>query len=211
MAKILATIYMSVLFFFCIWYMVFQINEYIDRMKARKRMQAAKEPERPPEPESIIDIVGKSSTVFLAPLTPVSKEPFMSDDLEKEPAAQAEPDILPEAVEANLNSPVILEDDELDEYSGDITDLEGNFSKGLTYQQISDAIDVVEGRKSGEMDEYLAGETFCIMPDDFLNVICMQTEHEIIVKKLIEGYVDSVGKKKPPPALVANFDINLYV
>ena len=211
MAKILATIYLSVLFFFCIWYMVFQIKECIDRMRARKRMQAAREPERPPEPEPIINVIGKSSTVFLAPLMPVSKEPFMSDDLEKEPAAEAEPDIVPEAIEANLNRPVILEDDEMDEYSGDNSDSEENLSKGLTYQQISDAIDVVEGRKSGENDEYLAGETFSMMPDDFVNMICMQADHEAMVKKLIAGYVDFPAKMKPVPVLIESFDINKYV
>jgi len=47
-------------------------------------------------------------------------------------------------------------------------------SQGLTFEQISHAVDVVEGKKSGEKDEYFAGETLSVMPDDFLNMICMQ-------------------------------------
>ena len=213
MAKILGIIYMVVLFLFTICYMLFQISEWIDRMKARKRMRAAREPEKPVEPIPAIDVVGKSTTVFLVPLISASLEPMMSEELELDvkPSVETEPDILPENVDANLNSAVILEDDELDEYSGDNSDWEGNLSKGLTYQQISDAIDVVEGRKSGENYEYLAGETFALMSSDFLNMICTQADHEAKVKKLIAGYVDSVGVIKPVPALVANFDIKKYV
>jgi len=70
---------------------------------------------------------------------------------------------------------------------------------------------VVKGRKSGENDELLAGETFSIMPTDFLDVICMQSDHEAMVKKLITGYLDFPQKMKPIPAMVANFDINKYV
>jgi hypothetical protein len=49
------------------------------------------------------------------------------------------------------------------------------------------------------------------MPDDFLNMICMQENYEAKVKKLIAGYLDFPGKMKPVAAMVANFDINQYV
>ena len=39
----------------------------------------------------------------------------------------------------------------------------------------------------------------------------MQAEHEAMVKKLIAGYLDYVGKMKPIPVPVATFDINKYV
>ena len=171
MEKILATIYLFFLFFLAMVYLFYQISELTDRRKARKQMQAAREQMMPYKPEPVIDVVGKSSTVFLAPLPSVHNDPFMSDNLEKEPATKTELDILPETVETNLNSPVILEEDEVEDYSGEPTDLEGNFSQGLTYQQISEAIDVVEGRKTGKTEEHLAGETFTVMPDDFVNMI----------------------------------------
>ena len=140
MAKILGIIYMVVLFLFCIWYLVFQTSEWIDRMKAKKRMREAREqePVKPQEPKPVVDVVGKSTTVFLAPLTPSSIEPFMSDDLEPEPAVESEQGITPEEVEANLNSAVILDEDELDDYSDEATDWDENMSKDLTCQQISD-------------------------------------------------------------------------
>jgi hypothetical protein len=176
-------------------------------------MKRNKTPEKAPEKplESEIDVVGKSTTAFLAPLIPASIKPIMSEDLEMESDVKNEPDIASEQVADNLNSPFIPDDDELEQYRNDDVDLSGEFSQGLTYQQISQAIDVVQGKTYGENDEIAAGETFSFMPSDFLDMICTQVEHESIVKRLISCYVDAVGKVKPAPALVANFDINNYV
>jgi hypothetical protein len=49
------------------------------------------------------------------------------------------------------------------------------------------------------------------MPDDFLNMICMQENYEAKVKTLIAGYLDFPDKMKPIQAMVANFDIKNYV
>jgi hypothetical protein len=166
-------------------------------------MRLARAPEKPAEP--VYHIVGKSTTVFLAPLTPV-----MSEDLvpELQTALEPEPDILPNDVETHLNHSVMIADDEPDTYpDGDLEEL----SQGLTFEQISHAVEVIEGKKSDEKDEYFAGETLSIMPDDFLNVICVQENYEAKVKKLIAGYLDFPGKMKPVPVVVANFDINKYV
>jgi len=171
-------------------------------VRARKRMSAARLTEKPSKP--VYDVVGKSTTVFLAPLMPV-----MSEDLEpeSETALEPEPDILPGEVETHLNFSIAIADDEPDVYPDDPMEL----SQGLTFEQISHAVEVVEGKKSGENNEYFAGETLSVMPDDFLNMICMQENYEVKVKKLIVGYLDFPGKMKPVPAMVANFDINQYV
>jgi len=81
----------------------------------------------------------------------------------------------------------------------------------LTYQQISQAIDVMEGKKSGVNEELIAGETFSLMPSDFLDLICLQTNYEMMVKSLIAGYENSIENMKPIPATVADFDIKNYV
>jgi len=202
---------MSVLFLFCMLYMVLQISNWIDRVRARKRMREARTQEKPME--TVIDVVGKSTTAFFAPLPPETIEPLMSEALElvMVSSAETEPDINPDNVEATLTNPFISDDDELEQYRNDDVDLTGDFSQGLTYQQISQAIDVVHGKKVGEPEEVAAGETFSFMPSDFLDMICAQAEHESVVKRLISCYVDSVGKVKPKTALVENFDINKYV
>jgi hypothetical protein len=201
-AKVLGTIYLSVLFLLSIWYIYCQISDAIDRVRARKRMMEAKTFEKPYEP--VYDVVGKSTTVFLAPLMPV-----MSEDLEPESvtALEPEPDVFPSEVEAHLNLSIAIADDEPEMYPDDNMEL----SQGLTFEQISHAVEVVEGKKSGENEEYFAGETLAVMPNDFLNMICLQENYEAKVKKLIAGYLDFPGKMKPVPAVVANFDIKNYV
>jgi hypothetical protein len=210
MAKILGFMYMSVLFLFTLWYMVFCISEWTYRMKERKRMRLAREPEKPVKPLPSVDVVGKSTTVFLAPLTP---EPILSEKLELDvkPVVETEPDIVPSEVEVLQNNTPALGEDELMDYPNENMDASADLSQGLTFEQISHAVEVLEGKKSGENNEYLAGETFSIMPDDFMNMICMQTDHESMIKRLIAGYLDFPDKMKPIPVLVANFDINNYV
>jgi hypothetical protein len=150
---------------------------------------------------SAYDVVGKSTTVFYAPLAP---EP------EGDSTMLTEPDTMSDEVEVNQNSPYIPDDDELEQYRGD-ADVTSEISQGLTFQEISQAIDVVEGRKSGEKEELLAAETLSIMPNEFLDMICMQANNESVVKKLIDSYVYSIGKVKPVPVAITEFDINKYV
>jgi len=204
-AKVLGTVYLSVLGLLSIWYIYFQISDWIDRMRARKKMREANTPEKPLEP--VIDVVGKSNTAFLSPLISASIEPMMGEGL----VVEAEPNINLEDVEINLPDRYIPDEEELAQYANDYVDLSGEFSQGLTFEQISQAIDVIQGKKSGEAEEIAAGETFSFMASDFLDMICAQVDHEAVVKRLISCYVDAVGKVKPIPALVANFDINKYV
>jgi hypothetical protein len=152
--------------------------------------------------EPVYDVVGKSTTVFYAPLN--LPEP------EKASTMLTEPDTMSDEVEANLNTAYIPDDDELEQYRSD-ADITDEISQGLTFQEISQAIDVVEGRVSGEAEELLAAETLSNMPDDFLNVICMQANQEAMVKKLISGYLDFNSKMKSVQLQVENFDINKYV
>ena len=210
MEKILATIYLFFLFFLAMVYLFYQISELIDRRKARKQMKAAREQTKPCEPEPLIDVVGKSTTAFLAPLIPEKQKPLMSEDLKPEPAAETEPDILPDDVEVKMSNPYVPDDEELEQYANDDVDNSGDFSQGMTFQQISHAIDVVERKKTGEDEELIAGETLNLMPSDFLTTICMQPEYENMVKNLIAGYVDLIGKK-PKPVVIVDFDINKYV
>ena len=207
MEKILATLYLIGVFFVGFVLISFYISDTIGKWKNRKSI-VENQPKPISEPD--YDVVGKSMTVFFAPLIPEKHEPMMSEDLEREPAAETEPGISPDEVEIKISNSYIPDDDELEQYASEDVDATGEFSQGLTYQQISHAIDVVEGKKSGENDELIAGETLNLMPSDFLNTICMQPEYENMVKKLISGYVDLIGKK-PKPAVMVDFDINQYV
>ena len=207
MENILATLYLIGVFFTAIVFILFYVSEVIDKWKKRKTI-VENEPQPIFEPE--IDVVGKSTTAFLTHIIFEKNEPMMSEDLKRKPSAEAEANISPDEVEVIMSRPYVPDDEELEQYANDDTDMSGDFSQGLTYQQISHAIDVVEGKKTGEDDEHIAGETFNLMPSDFLTAICMQPDYENAVKKLIAGYVDLIGKK-PKSTLIADFDINKYV
>jgi len=211
MEKILATIYLFILFFLAMVYLFYQTVELIDRRKARKQMKAAREQTKPCEPEPVIDVVGKSTTAFLAPFILEKQKPLMSEDLKPEPAAETEPDILPDDVEVKMNNPYVPDDEELEQYANDDVDASGEFSQGLTFQQISHAIDVVERKKTTEDDELIAGETLNLMPSDFINMICRQADFDFMVKKLIAGYEGSFTKMKQQSVVLVDFDINKYV
>jgi hypothetical protein len=205
MEKILATLYLIGVFFTAFVFAAFYVSNLMSKWSNRKKTS----PEQFYEP--VIDVVGKSMTAFLAPLILEKKEPLMSEDFEMKPEVETEPDISPDDVDVSMTKPYIPDDDELEQFRNDDMDVSEVFSQGLTYQQICQAIDVVEGKKSGENEELIAGETFCLMPSDFLDMICMQPDYENMVKKMISCYVDAVGSNKPQSALVTDFDIKNYV
>jgi hypothetical protein len=210
MEKILATLYLIGVFFTAFVFLFFYINNLIDKWNNRNKAA-----ENQPEPisEPAFDIVGKSKSALLVPLVFEKNELKMNETLIAEPisAAETEPDISPEDVDVTMTKPYIPDDDELEQFRNDDVGVSEVFSQGLTYQQICQALDVVEGKKSGEDAELVAGETFCLMPSDFLDMICTQPDYENMVKKLISCYVDAAGNNKPQSAIVADFDIKNYV
>ena len=203
METILATVYLIAVSILTIGYLFYAVYQWIDR-------RCSKRASKPETPEPAYNMVGKSHSVFLTPLV---IEPIISDKLETEMKSEAvsEPEIQPDDVEVNLGNLQTIDADELDDFSGQNVNPEDVLSQGLTFEQISHAIEVVDGKKSGETDEYLAGQTFSMMPTDFLEVICGQPEHEAKVKKLISGYLDFPDKMKPVRVAISDFDINKYV
>jgi len=208
MEKILATLYLIGVFFTAFIIVASYMSDVIGKWKNWKSIVENK-PEPIYEPE--VDVIGKSMTSFLAPIIFEKNEPLMSEKLELEPAAETEQDISPDEVEVKTSNSYIPDDEELEQYANDDMDISGDFSQGLTFQQISHAIDVIEGKKFAEDDALIAGEALSVMPSDFLNMICQQVDHENNVKKLLACYVDAVGKIKPKPTTVSHFNISKYV
>jgi hypothetical protein len=110
MEKILGIIYLTVVFLLSVIYLFYYIAIAMDRYKSLKK----KEPKPEPPPESANDIVGKSTTVFLAPL----HEPVMSIVLEyeMEQTVETEPDISPTDVEIIMNRTDLPDKDEFIDY-----------------------------------------------------------------------------------------------
>lgn len=214
MENILATVYLFSVSIVALIFFAFCVSEWTDKLRKRKGDRAESREEDPVSvPEAAADIVGKSASVFFTPLPPAVMEPLMSDVLEPEEHtfAETEPGIAPEDVETGLSHPYVPDEDDMEYYTDGIMGAPDELSQGLTFEQIGHALDVVEGRRRGETDKYLAGQAFSVMPDDFLNVVCMQADRESMVKKLIDGYLNAPVNVKPVPAAVAGFDISKYI
>jgi hypothetical protein len=200
MEKILATLYLIGVFFTALIFASSYVIKAISRW-ARRNKTVENQPE--PVSEHVFDIVGKSKSSPLLPLVFEKNEPVS--------ATETEPDVSPEDIDVTMTKPYIPDDDELEQLRNFDVDIPEVFSQGLTYQQISQALEVVDGRKTGEDEELDAGETLSMMPSDLLNVICMQTDYEKMVEKLVSGFEKSVGNMKPKPVTVADFNIKNYV
>ena len=158
MEKILATIYLIGVFFTAFVYVSSYVIKAISRWTKRNKAT-----EKQPEPvsEHDVDIVGKSKSSLLVPLVFEKNEP-------EEPvsAPETEPDVSSEDIDVTMTKPYIPDDDELEQFRNDDVDIPEVFSQGLTYQQISEALEVVDGRKTGEDEELVAGEILSMMPSD---------------------------------------------
>ena len=138
-------------------------------------------------------IVGKSRMVFLQPIQePVQQQlnmPLMSQPLEVEPRVE-QPDIEPEEVEVNFETIDVDETEFQQKY-----DSSEDLSQGITYEQISHAVTVLEGKKTSETDRLKAGETLYNMSADMAAFFDKQEMYLNKVDKLIGSFIDSSGKK----------------
>ena len=154
------------------------------------------------------EVIGQTNRVFLVPLSEQQDEkPDMSVSVEMEPACETESAVTTEDVEVNLYA-----EDRFDESDMTIpcgVDSSGELSQGLTFEQISQALEVVKGEKNEEDEQVKAGETLSLMTDEMLEVITMHENNAFIVNKLISLYVDHPNKRKPKT--IEGFDIDKYV
>ena len=138
-------------------------------------------------------IVGKCRMVFLQPIQePVQQQlnmPLMSQPLEVE-QREEQPDIEPDEVETNLET-IDVDETEFQQKYDDSEDL----SQGITFEQISHAVTVLEGKKTSEPDRLKAGETLYNMSADMVAFFDKQEMYLNKVDKLIGSFIDSSWKK----------------
>jgi len=119
-----------------------------------------------------------------------SVEPAFSEDLEKIPAYEEEPDITGSDVDYNTEEGILSEEDRFlpfDEAPDD-----GGISTGMTYVQLSSAMDVVQGKITDDTELRTVARTLVeIQGSDVFNFLTEQAENEQIVEKLMKDYLDS--------------------
>jgi len=169
-----------------------------------------------PEPDSG-QIVGRSQTVYLEkpaeePAKPI--EPAFSEDLERLPAHEEEPDITGSDVDYNTEEGILSEADRF--LSFDDPPDDGGISTGMTYEQLSSAMDVIQGKKTDERELHIVARTLVeIQGSDVFNFLTAQAENEQIIEKLMKDYLDTGGEPasgiRKKQKEIEEFDIGKYV
>lgn len=162
--------------------------------------------------EDEYDIVGKSKTVFLAPIV-VEPEPESQPDPDPIPEVNTEPEILPEEVEHIVNQMAESDYEELSIYLGHnegTSEEVGELNQGLTFEQIDHALNVVNGKADTEADILNAGRTLAFMPAEFIDAICLTPLLSDKVKFLMTANIDASSAPENNPQL-ENFRIEDYI
>jgi hypothetical protein len=174
-----------------------------------------------PVPETApYNMVGKSQTVYLEE-SPKEKtktvEPAFSEDLQQASAYEEESDITGDDVNDNLNEDRLPEEDrflplDADPYDGDFPS-----STGMTYEQISQALDVVQGKSTDDAGRQAAARILHeVQGSDLFNFLTAQAENDALVEKLIkenlddrrEPVLENIRKKSRE---TEEFDMDKYV
>ena len=170
------------------------------------------------EPEIKIpvhEIVGKSQTVYYDEIPKEEVKPVFSEDLELVPKYEVESEITDDDVENNLKEETLTDNDRF--VPLDVEPDNGDFFTGMTFDQLSSAIDVISGNKT-DREEVKEAALFLyeIHGSEVFDFLTSQAENEQIIEKLMKDYLDSDGKmivedvrKKRPE--IENFDIGKYV
>jgi hypothetical protein len=168
-------------------------------------------PEQPP-----YSIVGKSQTVYLEEPPPPKKiEPVFSEDLQRVPAYEEEPDVTSDDVDYNRGEEVLTEEERFTPL--DVEPDSGAESTGMTFEQISRALDVVQGKKTDDADRTaVARILYEVQGGDVFDFLASQAENETIIERLLKENLDDAGEILPENRRkrrreIEEFDMEKYV
>ncbi|MDR0349483.1 MAG: DUF4122 domain-containing protein [Tannerella sp.] len=144
------------------------------------------------------NMVGKSQTVYLEELPKEQVkaiEPLFSEDLQQSPSYEEEPDIANEDVDGSLNEDRISGEDRFIPLDTDMDNGDFPSSTGMTYEQISQALDVVQGRQTDDAGRQATARIlYETEGSDLFNFLTAQAENEAIVERLIKENLDNNGE-----------------
>ena len=174
--------------------LMIQFNRIYVEMKKFNRKEDAKQEKTEvkkevKKPDSDNEIVGKSRVAFLQPIQQQLNIPILSEPLETEQRVEQQ-EIEQDEVEVNLETIDVDESEFRQKY-----DVSDDLSQGITFEQISHAVNALEGDNTNEADRIKAGETFYNMSVDMLAFLNKQENYLNKVEELIGVFIDASGKK----------------
>jgi len=185
-------------------------------------------PKGTPEPVMMVvtekentDVVGKTTIIYLEDPEIAAKVPARSEKLEPTDFIGEEPDISDGDVESDLSSEPkkqeeILEEQERFEVMDDLAPgLDPDFSTGLTYEEMANAIGVLTVSTDNEKQIIDAAKTIHSIKDtDLFEFFTHQVSNLDNVEKLMSDCLDDDGTPLPTRKSKQNlgqFDINKFV
>ncbi len=174
--------------------------------------------------KEISDVVGKTTVVYLDDPKLAAKIPAHSEKLEPSGFIGEEPDISDEEVESGLSPKAatpgeVLEEQERFELMDDLAPgLDPDFSTGLTYEQMANAIGVLTVSTDNEQQIIEAAKTIHSIRDtDLFEFFTNQVSNLDNVEKLMSDCLDDDGspltvrKSKRKEEDMRSFDLGKYV
>jgi hypothetical protein len=178
-----------------------------------------KEKEPVSMPETVpYNMVGKSQTVYLEePTKEEAKaiDPAFSENLQKIPAYEEEADITDNDVDDSPDEEVLSREERF--LPLDTEPDEEAVSTGMTYEQLSQALDVVQGKQPDDSGRLaVARILYEIQGSDVFDFLAAQAENEAMIEKLIKENIDSIGIPLPESTgkqrrEIEEFDMDRYV
>jgi hypothetical protein len=183
-----------------------------------KAIDPPETPQTQPEPIAY-SVVGKSQTVYLEEFSKEEAkavEPAFSEDLPQISTYEEEPDITNDDVANNLNEDRFSEEDRFLPLDTDADNEDFPSSTGMTYQQISEALDVMQGKPTDKSGQQATARILHeIEGSDLFNFLTAQAENEAVVERLIRENIDNNGvpfsENTRKRMEIETFDMDKYV
>lgn len=185
-------------------------------------------PKNAPEPiitvvteKDISDVVGKTTIVYLEDPELAAKVPVHTEKLEPSDYIGEEPDISNDDVESGLTAPSVTPEEiqaeqERFEMADDLAPgLDPDFSTGLTYEEMANAVGVLTDATTDERKIIEAAKTIHDIKDtDLYEFITHQVSNQDNVESLLRDCLDDVGNPLPrrrSKRSLEEFDMNRFV
>lgn len=209
-----------------IWFLLFkeQLFGIWNKIPVRQRKDTTEPEITIIEENDLSDVVGKTTVIYLEDPEVEAKIPARSEKLEPSDFLGEEPDISGDDVESDLSSnPVTPEELQEEQERFEDTDiiapgLDPDFSTGLTYEQMENAVGVLTVPTDDEQQIIHAAQIiYSIKDTDLYEFFTNQVSNQDNVEKLMSDCLDKDGsplavrKSKRTKEDLNEFDMSRYV
>lgn len=186
-----------------VWEYLPALREYLLQREEQKRSENEK-PQSIGKVESSPSVIGKTTVVYLDDPTTAPVAPAFTVQLETTGYMGEEEDISPDEVESELiptAEKVLAKDEFYERLDENAPGEDPEISTGLTYQQLSQAVDVLSssslGNKKDEEVMEVAHTLYAIRGTDMFQFFASQVGNMAMVEQLLEECLDGDGQPLP--------------